>query len=108
MSRPAKAVRPVIPGGWEPSAKTAAGTSLQGRAALVGAGVIPFSALALFAGWLAFHGSKLRGGVSVLPHFWPYVLGACLAVGALAGVIVGFLLYCVLVVTVAMFDHEGR
>ena len=52
-----------------------------------------FGAFALFAGWAFYKGSQLSGGWRSLAPIWPFVLGGCLAVGALTGGLMWLVFY---------------
>jgi len=48
---------------------------------------------AVFAGWAFFEGSHFGGGWRSLGPIWPYVVGACVVVAALAGVLMWLAFY---------------
>jgi hypothetical protein len=46
-----------------------------------------------FAGWAFFEGSHFGGGWRSLGPIWPYVVGGCVIVAALAGVLMWLAFY---------------
>ena len=61
--------------------------------AVLGLTFVGFAAFAVFAGWAFFEGSKLGDGWRTLGPIWPYVLGGCLVVAALAGFLMWLAFY---------------
>jgi membrane protein implicated in regulation of membrane protease activity len=66
---------------------------MRKHAIILGLTFIGLAAFAVFAGWAFFQGSTIVGGWRSLGPIWPYVLGGCLVVAALAIVLMWLAFY---------------
>lgn len=66
---------------------------MRKHAVAIGLTFLGLAGFAVFAGWAFFEGSQLGGGWRSLGPIWPYVVGGCLVVAALAGVLMWLAFY---------------
>ncbi|CAN7530477.1 hypothetical protein LJR225_003823 [Phenylobacterium sp. LjRoot225] len=65
------------------------------------------AAFAVFAGWAFFQVSEMGGGWRSLGPLWPYMLGGCLVVAALAIFLMSLAFYSANQGYDDRVDHEG-
>jgi len=66
---------------------------MRKHAQILGLTFVALAAFAVFAGWAFFASSQLGGGWRSLGPIWPYVLGGCVVVAALAGFLMWLAFY---------------